>query len=197
MKKQERNKIGYWIEVFVIGILIFSSISFILFYFPSRLFRCIDFYEIKIGIPFTFFHEHRITDNEVATSWNYYFLFVDYILSLILSLIFVKYLKFKYLYKNSIVKNLFVSTVYSILLFFSISLFQLLKIPIVQEHRYSIGFPFEYFKMFWLGGNYFPNHGSNPINLIINGLIFWLFCVFIIWFLKLMRGNKTKTLYQK
>jgi len=197
MIKIRKNKIGYFVEILVIGIMIFSSISFLFFFFPSRLFQSIDFYEIKIGIPFTFFHEYRIADREVLNSWYYYLMIIDFIFSMILSILFVNFIKFRDIHKNKIIKNLFVASIYSVLLFFSISYFELIKTPIIQGYKYNVGFPFKYFDMFWLSGNYFPNHGTNPINFIKDAFIIWLFCLFVIGFLKFVKSDKTETLFQK
>ena len=121
---------------------------------------------------------------------------IDFIFSMILSIFFVKFVKFRDIHKNKTLKNLFIASIYSVLLFFSISFFELIKTPIIQGYKYNVGFPFKYFGMFWVSGNYFPNHGNNPMNFIKNALIIWLFCLFIIGIFKFVRTDKTETLFQ-
>ncbi len=174
------------IEIIIISILIFSSISFISFSLPV-IFINIEFNEINIGFPFNYFNERRITDRDVARSWNIIYLTIDFVFSFITTVLFVKYFSFKKIFKRKFFGKFIISTLYSIMIFFTISYFGLIK-SILFNIEYEIGFPLKYFEMFWLGGNYFPNHGSDVKNLLLNCLIIWTITILLIFiFVKILK----------
>jgi hypothetical protein len=79
--------------------------------------------------------------------------------------------------------------IYSGLYFFSISFITVLadispiKINNVhEEYRLDIGFPFTYYRQFWISGNDGPNFNWFPGNLIADIVLTWIMTVFIFAF---------------
>lgn len=168
------------LEIILLSVLLFSAISFMFFFFPPRLFSFIDFNEIKIGFPLYFFHEYRIADREIASKWTIWALLIDYMLCLFFAIIFYKNLRFKNFKKINLFKSIFIGSIYSVFISSGLSFIGLIKTAILQNDQYQIGLPFTFYSQFWLSGNYFPNHGSNPKYFLLDIFLIWLLSISII-----------------
>lgn len=80
-----------------------------------------------------------------------------------------------------IIKTLFVGTLLSILVFFSISFITVLiqinplhYYKIGERYKLNIGFPFKYYEQFWVRGSDIPNSGWIIENLFYNCVITWI-----------------------
>ena len=84
------------------------------------------------------------------------------------------------------VKKILISTIYSILIFFSISfltlIFDLFLFTKDYCGKFQLGFPFEYYYQFPVDGNL--NHGSSVENLFIHCFITWTVVTGIYLFIK-------------
>ena len=84
--------------------------------------------------------------------------------------------------KLKIANHLFVGTLLSILIFFSISFITIL-VQINPLHYYkkneayelNLGFPFTYYTQFWVSGNNYPNSGWSGHYLLYDCFLTWLF----------------------
>jgi hypothetical protein len=98
---------------------------------------------------------------------------------------------------KKVIKNLIIGTLYSILVFFSISFVTVIlhiNSPLhryAESYKFEIGFPFEYYYQFCT--DIVPNSGWNLANLIYNCLLTWFFvCGIYIFVGKLTKNGNQK-----
>lgn len=83
--------------------------------------------------------------------------------------------------KMKLLKNIFVGTLLSVVVFFAVS-FMTILIQINPLHYYKngepykldIGFPFKYYEQFWLRGSHFPNSGWILNHLFYDCILTWV-----------------------
>ena len=80
-----------------------------------------------------------------------------------------------------IIKYIFVGTIISVLIFFSISFITILgQISPVhfyknnEAYQLNVGFPFTYFSQFWVSGSNYPNSGWKGDYLLYDCFLTWL-----------------------
>lgn len=98
--------------------------------------------------------------------------------------------------KSKLIRVIFTGTLLSILVFLSVSFITFLT-QINPLHNYKssetykldIGFPFIYYRQFWLSGSTIPNSGWTITNLIYDCLITWVVVTGIYFFIQRTNNN--------